>query len=154
MKLIIPICLLAALNIIFLSSCSKKKGCSDPLSISYDSEAEKDDGSCLYGGQGGNATIVAFAKHHGDPIVGTASYPDSVFVKFNAINSPGSSPSDYDLVIAGEDGEDHVHIPNMKKGKYFIMMTGLDSTERVTGGIPFVLTQSDGEVNAEVPVTE
>jgi hypothetical protein len=36
----------------FISSC-KKKGCIDPLSYSYDSDADKDDGSCgyYYGGR-------------------------------------------------------------------------------------------------------
>ena len=134
----------------------KKKGCMDINSISYDSSAEEDDGSCQYGGTGGSTTIVAKPKHHGTPIVSKIGYVDSAFVKFNTQNSPGTSASDYDLVLAGEEGEDHVHIENMKPGKYYIFMTGFDSTivQRVSGGIPVTITQSSGEVDMDIPVSE
>ena len=36
------------LMVIFLSSCQKKKGCTDPDSINYDEEAEVDNESCQY----------------------------------------------------------------------------------------------------------
>jgi hypothetical protein len=146
----------------------KKKGCMDPLSLKYDSEAQEDDGSCTYGGTGGNVTIVAKPQHHLMPITNKPGYPDSAFVKFNTKNSPGTHASDYDLVIAGEDpvtppGEDHVHIPNLKPGYYYIYMTGWDSTQtqlgnpagaRVSGGTPVTITASSGEVEEAIPVTE
>jgi len=134
----------------------KKKGCMDVNSISYDSSAEEDDGSCQYGGTGGSTTIVAKPKHHGTPIISKIGYVDSAFVKFNTQNSPGTSASAYDLVLAGEEGEDHVHIENMKPGKYYIYMTGFDSTivQRVSGGIPVTITQSSGEVDIDIPVSE
>jgi hypothetical protein len=34
--------------LLFIISCNKKKGCTDPLSFKYESGAQKDDGSCLY----------------------------------------------------------------------------------------------------------
>ncbi len=146
------------------SSCKKdkKKGCTDPVSFSYDKDAEEDDGSCTYAGTGGNTTIVAKPKHHSFWIVSDSVHIDSAFVKFNAVNSPGTNASAYNLVIAGEANEDHVHIPGLKVGKYYIMMTGFDTTGissgspvgRVTGGIPYVLEQSAGEVELVVPVTE
>lgn len=136
-------------------SCKKKEGCTDPISFNYDADAEKDDGSCEYAGTGGNTTIVAKPRHHGTPIVGQAGYVDSAFVKFNTQENPGSLAA-YDLVIAGDPGEDHVHIPNLKRGKYYILMTGFDSTvnERVVGGIPYTLSQASGEVELVIPVTE
>ncbi len=34
---------------LFLTSCSKEKGCMDPNAANYNALAEKDDGSCIYG---------------------------------------------------------------------------------------------------------
>lgn len=123
----------------------------------YDAEAEKDDGSCTYvAGTGGEVTIVAFPKHHGMSLVSDTVHIDSAFVKFNTSNFPGISASSYDLVIAGEQGEDHVHIEGLKRGKYFIFMTGWDYgvSSRVSGGIPYEITQTSGEIDLNVPVSE
>lgn len=136
-------------------SCTKK-GCTDEVAFNYDTEAEKDDGSCTYGGLGGNTTIVAKPQHHGATIYNLADYSDSAYVKFDAINSPGTDLSQYDLKLAGDSGEDHVHIEGLKPGKYYIYMAGFDTSinERVRGGIPINLTQSSGELELVVPVTE
>lgn len=152
--LLISLALVAAVCV--TTSCKKKKeGCTDPHSLSYDPSAEVYDGSCKYGGIGGNVTIVAKPQHHGVPIIsGTLGHPDSAFVKFNAIESQGTSPAAYNLQIEGEAGEDHVHITGLTPGRYFIYMTGSDSTQSVRGGIPVVITQSTGEMDVIVPVTE
>ncbi len=145
------------LVVVSFSSC-KKKGCMDPISINYDSKAEEDDGTCEYAGIGGNTTIVAYAVHHSDTIINGDSlgYMDTAYVKFNAIESPGLLSSNYDLVIPGDSGEDHIHLEGLKRGKYFILMTGWDINigKRVIGGIPYVLTESAGEVDLKVPVSE
>ena len=135
----------------FVSSCKKKKGCTDPISIKYDSGAEEDDGSCQYAGIGGSTTIVAYPKHHGKE-----TRPYHAYVKFNAQEFPGSSPSAYDLDIVADTTENHIEIVNLKPGKYFIYMTAYDTAiaATVVGGIPYTLTQTAGEIELTVPVVE
>jgi len=112
---------------------------------------------CDNAGTGGSKTIVAFPQHHTKPIFSQANYVDSAFVKFNTQDFPGTSASDYDLVIAGEVGEEHVHIENLKCGDYFIYMTGFDSSinQRVKGGIPYHVDENaPTEIDLNVPVSE
>ncbi|MEO5673690.1 MAG: hypothetical protein ABIQ74_03510 [Chitinophagales bacterium] len=118
----------------------------------------KDD-KCV-AGTGGAVTIAAFPKHHNLHIYSEAmpGYPDSAFVKFSPPTSfvTTSNPAEYDLVVAGEAGEDHIHLENLKCGDYFIFMTGWDtsSNERVSGGIPYSISETSGEIDLEIPVTE
>jgi hypothetical protein len=134
----------------------KEKGCTDPVSINYDEDAEDDDGSCTYGGSGGSIKIEANVKHHNTPIFSTASYRDTAYLKFNAVEFPGTSPSAYDMIVIGDDGEAHVDLEGIKSGKYFLYMTGWDPaiSMRVSGGIPIVITQTTGEFEVDVPVVE
>jgi hypothetical protein len=46
---VILLALLLSVAAVFTTSC-KKKGCTNPEAINYSEEAEKDDGSCSYGG--------------------------------------------------------------------------------------------------------
>lgn len=107
-------------------------------------------------GDGGSLTIVATLKHHTMVIPNQTTYSDSVFVKFNADELPGTQASDYDKIFVGEAGEDHVHLAGLKCGDYYLYAVGYDTTinERVTGGIPFSTDVESGEVDVNIPVTE
>jgi hypothetical protein len=131
-------------------------GCMNPLSINYNAAATVDNGSCQLAGSGGNTTIVAKPQHHGVPIFNQLNYFDTAYVKFSTQNFPGPDPAFYDTLFAGASGEDHVTIPGMKTGYYYIWMAGFDTTIalRVTGGLPLKLTQASGQVNIIIPVTE
>src|SRR6266446_7931151 len=88
----------------------------------------KDKNNC-HAGKGGNLTIVAFPQHHVVmPIISRSNYPDTVFVKFNTQDQPGTNLSDYETFYVGEVGENHVHLNGLKCGDYFFYAVGYDTT--------------------------
>lgn len=84
------------------------------------------------GGTDGDVNIVTFAVHNGDTLRNYAAHPDTAFVKFNAISSPGTSPSNFDTYFVGDAGEDHIHIEDLECGNYFIYRTAFDSVANKT----------------------
>lgn len=115
----------------------------------------KKNDACV-GGSGGSVTLVAYPQHHSKPILNQMNHLDSAYVKYNTQDLPGTKASSYDAILVGEANEDHVHIPSLKCGKYYIYMVGYDTTIhlRVAGGTPIEITQSTGEKIITVPVTE
>ena len=111
---------------------------------------------CAEAGTGGNVTLVAFPQHHGMAILSGALYPDTVYLKFNAKDNPGTNLASYDTYFVGEAGEEHVHLEGLKCGDYYIYAVGYDSTihERVQGGIPYSFDKESGELNLTIPVVE
>ncbi len=114
--------------------------------------------SCKKAGLEGDNIVAAYLQHHGKPIFSHSSpnYRDTLYVKFNAVELPGTKPSDFDKVFIGEVGEDHVHIHGLQIGKYYLYGVGWDTTisQRVSGGIPIELKQLTAETTIDVPVTE
>lgn len=114
--------------------------------------------SCKKAGTGGDATLVVFLKHHGNIIKNHVGWVDTVFVKFNTDELPGTKPSDFDTYFVGEAGEDHVHCEGLKTGKYYIYGAGIDSTGpyRVTGGMSVKIKYSERkkEIDTDLAVTE
>ena len=140
-----------------MSSCKKTiKGCMDAKSISYNKDANEDNGLCQYAGTGGNVTMVVFPQHHTLPIINRTVYCDTIYIKFNTQDFPGTNPNSYDTHITGYVGEDHVHCVGFNPGYYDLYAVGFDSTinARVSGGIPVSFTDSSGEKVFYVPVTE
>src|SRR5947209_3385239 len=100
MKKIIFIVTMLLVTSSILPSCKKKNECT--------------------GGSGGNLTIVAFPQHHGMTIYNKGNYPDTVYVKYNTLDFPGTSPSAYNAIFVGDSGEDHVHITGLQCGNYYL----------------------------------
>ncbi len=114
--------------------------------------------SCTKEGLGGDATLVVKPAHHGLPIASTTAYQDSVFIKYNTLDAPASPTTEYDLLIVGTVGEDHIHVEGLKHGDYYVYCTGWDASinMRVSGGIPVTIKRKDrkDEIITDVPVVE
>ncbi len=94
-------------------------------------------GSCCKEGTDGKATLVVYLEHHGKNIPNQSSYPDTVYIAFNATDAPGIKFSTYDTFVVGTGTDDHVTINDLKCGDYFLFGVGLDNggPYRVTGGL-------------------
>lgn len=108
------------------------------------------------GESGGDVTLNLVPQHHGKPIPNRAAYPDSAFIKFNAVQPTGYLPSDFDLVVSGVTGTQNILVPGMQCGQYYIYMTGFDTVfnKRVVGGTPCDFTSTSGQVQFIIPITE
>jgi hypothetical protein len=115
-----------------------------------------DDGDDCKAGSGGEVTLILKPQHHGDPIYNQPGYPDSAFIAYNETEFPGDDPSKYNIVAAGTVGTDYVTIGGLKCGKYYVFMTGFDTSivQRVKGGIPIEITEKSGTVTLLLPVVE
>lgn len=101
---------------------------------------------------------MVYPEHHGNPIINHVGYPDTVFLKFNSDEMPGTKPSDYDIYFVGVPREKYVHCEGLKAGKYYVYVTGMDSAGpyRVTGGLPLKIKYKERKEHIVliVPVTE
>lgn len=122
---------------------------------------------CKDPGEGGDASLVVELRHH-DKLIASqndsfAGYPQGfktkIYLKYDAEESPGTSPDAYDRVIeaAGAHAE-HIHVSGLKCGKYFIYGIGYDKDINavVQGGIAFKIKHKERkkEVDINIPVTE
>lgn len=109
--------------------------------------------SCCKGGAGGDATITASTHHHSRSIPGAI-----VYVKYNATELPGTSPSNYDTKFIAGPTDFSVKCTGLKCGNYYLYATAYDSSimQPVTGGVAVKISYSERKKNADiwVPVTE
>src|SRR2546423_233216 len=118
------------------------------------SSCKKDEEPTCPAGAGGNVEIVVFAKHNGTLIINSLQHPDTAFVKYGTTTSPGINPIAYDTFYVSEENEDHIHLPGLKCGSYYIYRTAYDTTThtRYTGGLGLSFTKTTGDVDTTIIV--
>src|SRR5688572_7936755 len=99
--------------------------------------------ACVKEGPGGKSSITVHVEHHGKNIPGA-----TVYLKYNAKESPGLDSSVYDeskrLADTGHLAT-HGHFHELQKGDYFLYATGYDSAIAlpVRGGIHVKLGRAE-----------
>lgn len=83
----------------------------------------------------------------------------TVYIKYGAKDFPGEDVSVYDDSFQTPSTGSEAGMgkfSGLLKGDYYIFSTGFDSSinQKVIGGVPVKLKKSEGEVHAEVHVTE
>ncbi len=118
MKKITLITTAIALTGVLFTSCSKKEGCTDPAATNFDSEAQTDDGSCIYPEEEpvvdvmeANVTIVF--NHHFDGIPVNVNTMDEHNFMYVTANNDTISISKLKYLLSGftlmTTGGDMVH---------------------------------------------
>lgn len=99
----------------------------------------------------GKVTIIAFPKHHEKN-----TRPYRAFIKSNTQEFPGTNPTNYDLEIVADTTKNFIKIESLNSGEHYIYMNAFDTSipATVIGGIPINITQTEGELNIDIPVTE
>ena len=114
--------------------------------------------SCSREGTGGKANVIVYPSHHAAPIINHVGYPDTVYVKFNTTDLPGTKPSDFDVYFVGDPRTDYINCTNLKWGDYYFYVAGFDSSimSRVIGGAHIKIRQRDKRSiqNANISVLE
>jgi hypothetical protein len=105
--------------------------------------------SCCKGGSGGNATLICSVTHHSKGIPGS-----TVYIKYNAKDFPGTSPSSYDAHYTAAPNSNTVTIPGLNCGDYFLYGAGFDSSimQPVSGGLHYQIKYSERKKQESVTV--
>ena len=103
-------------------------------------------------GPGGQVSIEGHVEHHGRPIPNAR-----VFIKFGAIEFPGTDTTKYDYATTASSGDAHYQVEEMMPGDYYLYSVGYDSAifQAVSGGVGTEITCKDHQmVETDIPVTE
>lgn len=105
---------------------------------------------CTAGADGG-LIVKAYMFHHTRGIKGC-----TMRIKFCESELPGTSSSDYDLNIKGNDADTFVVASGLKAGDYFFYGEGVDSLifDNVSGGQPFTLSETSDTIKLNIYITE
>ncbi len=105
--------------------------------------------SCKKEGTGGKSSISGKVEHHGAAIPGSI-----VYIKYGAIDFPGTNVSTYDAQV-NADAQGAYKFEGLQKGDYYLYGVGYDNAivDNVSGGVAVKLRRNeDKEIN--VPVIE
>ena len=105
--------------------------------------------SCKKEGTGGKSSISGKVEHHGAAIPGSI-----VYIKYGAIDFPGSTASSYDAQVTA-DAQGTYKFEGLQKGDYYLYGVGYDNAivDNVRGGIAVNIRRNE-EKEVNVPVTE
>lgn len=109
--------------------------------------------SCKKNGTGGKAEVHAMITNNGTPINKAMLY-----VKFNATSAPANPTTDYDLMAHGEETDNHVHVEDLRPGKYYLYAVGTNTVtgKTVKGGTSVEIKWKDRKesLEADIETTE
>ena len=118
-----------AMSLIFVS-CTKEEGCTDPVAANYNSDAENDDGSCVF-----DLVGVWIPESVDYNINVTATLAGQTIYSMDT--SYTSTPQDTSWDIEG----------NMEFTSSGTLITSDDTQNYTTSGNTLTITESDGEEN-------
>ncbi len=107
--------------------------------------------SCV-GDSGGTTVLIVDLKHHALQIPNDSVYPDTVWIKYNAVNAG----SGFDEEKIGVPGDTTIIFTGLKCGNYYLTASGYDRSIglTVTGGIGISIAENLDTVAYTVPVVE
>ena len=119
----------------------------------------KKENKCV-GGSGGQVSVKATFRHHTKDINSMPAYRDTVYVRYDGLDFPSAGMSGFNSKIIGESGQSYVMINGLMCGNYYFYGTAGDTswtvgdTVRLAAGLSYTISQSSGEVDVVIPVTE
>jgi uncharacterized membrane protein len=101
-------------------------------------------------GKGGNAVLRIVPEHH---TISTNIINGKIYIKYNALDAPSSFDDSTNCILS--NGVPTGIFNNLKKGDYYIVGTGYDTSinEFVKGGLPYTIKE-ENTFNISLPVTE
>ena len=136
----------AVASLVAVTSC-KKKGCTDPTAINYDSEAEKDDGSCV---DAPDETTVTVASNITSNTTWTA---DKVYVLASrvAVEAGAELTIEAGTIIKGQagTGANATALLVARGGKLFANGTPLDWAQKANKEKAISLLKKNGAKTAK-----